>query len=59
MKKVVTFATIMFAFGIPFSAAQAAEYGQKIKLKSWKGDYLHRPDSRQGVTTWHTEILER
>ena len=56
MKKVVTFATIMFAFGIPFSAAQAAEYGQKIKLKSWKGDYLHRPDSRQGVTTWHTGI---
>src|SRR4051812_46962710 len=21
-------------------------------LKSWKGDYLHRPDSDQGVTTW-------
>ena len=24
----------------------------KIKLKSWKGDYLHRPDSAQGVTSW-------
>ena len=28
----------------------------KIKLKSWKGDYLHRPDSPQGVTTWNTGI---
>jgi hypothetical protein len=28
----------------------------KIKLRSWKGDYLHRPDSVQGVTTWHTGI---
>ncbi|WP_157373926.1 hypothetical protein [Nostoc sp. PCC 7107] len=27
-----------------------------IKLKSWKGDYLHRPDSEQGVTTWGTGI---
>ena len=30
--------------------------GDKIKLKSWKGDYLHRPDSNQGVTTWNTGI---
>ena len=30
--------------------------GSKIKLKSWKGDYLHRPDSAQGVTTWSTGI---
>ncbi|WP_353929298.1 lamin tail domain-containing protein [Okeanomitos corallinicola TIOX110] len=30
--------------------------GTKIKLKSWKGDYLHRPDSQQGVTTWGTGI---
>ena len=28
--------------------------GSTIKLKSWKGDYLHRPDSPQGVTTWNT-----
>ncbi|MBD2458120.1 hypothetical protein H6G80_29150 [Nostoc sp. FACHB-87] len=28
----------------------------KIKLQSWKGDYLHRPDSEQGVTTWGTGI---
>ncbi|MEG4343149.1 LamG domain-containing protein [Microcoleus sp. A003_D6] len=28
----------------------------KIKLKSWKGDYLHRPDSPQGVTTWSTGV---
>jgi hypothetical protein len=27
-----------------------------IKLQSWKGDYLHRPDSPQGVTTWNTGI---
>ena len=26
----------------------------KIKLKSWKGDYLHRPDTERGVTTWDT-----
>ncbi|WP_162159671.1 LodA/GoxA family CTQ-dependent oxidase [Cystobacter fuscus] len=24
----------------------------RIKLKSWKTDYLHRPDAAQGVTTW-------
>ena len=30
--------------------------GVKIKLKSWKGDYLHRPDTDQGVTTWHTGV---
>jgi len=28
----------------------------KIKLNSWKGDYLHRPDSDQGVTTWDTGV---
>jgi len=28
----------------------------KIKLKSWKGDYLHRPDSAQGVTSWNTGV---
>jgi hypothetical protein len=26
----------------------------KIKLKSWKGDYLHRPDTAQGVDTGGT-----
>ncbi|MBE9239357.1 hypothetical protein IQ227_25975, partial [Anabaena aphanizomenioides LEGE 00250] len=30
--------------------------GTKIQLKSWKGDYLHRPDSAQGVTSWNTGI---
>jgi hypothetical protein len=30
--------------------------GDKIQCKSWKGDFLHRPDSNQGVTTWHTGI---
>ena len=28
----------------------------KIRLKSWKNDYLHRPDTAQGVTTWSTGI---
>ncbi|MFB2737911.1 hypothetical protein, partial [Umezakia ovalisporum] len=28
----------------------------KIKLKSWKGDYLHRPDIAQGVTTWNAGV---
>ena len=27
-----------------------------IRLKSWKGDYLHRPDSPQGVTTWNVGV---
>ena len=26
----------------------------KILIKSSKGDYLHRPDSSEGVTTWDT-----
>ena len=25
-----------------------------MRLKSWKGDYLHRPDAGQGVTTSQT-----
>lgn len=29
---------------------------KKIRLKSWKGDYLHRPDQPQGVTTWNTGV---
>ena len=28
----------------------------KAKFRSWKGDYLHRPDSDQGVTTWSTGV---
>lgn len=28
----------------------------KIKLKSCKGDYLHRPDTAREVTTWDTGI---
>jgi len=30
--------------------------GQKVKVKSWTGDYLHRPDNAQGVTTHDTGI---
>lgn len=26
--------------------------GDEVRLRSWKGDYLHRPDSPAGVTTW-------
>jgi hypothetical protein len=33
-----------------------AYINKKIRLKSWKGDYLHRPDQQQGVTTWNTGI---
>ena len=28
-----------------------ARCNDQVRLKSWKGDYLHRPDSPQGVTT--------
>lgn len=27
-----------------------------LKLRSRKGDYLHRPDSAQGVTSWNTGV---
>ena len=37
-------------------APNIPESGSKIRLRSWKGDYLHRPDSPQGVTTWNTGI---
>ena len=30
--------------------------GDVLRLKSWKGDYLHRPDTAQGVTTSRTEV---
>merc|ERR1711862_114518 len=26
--------------------------GARIKLRSWKGDYLHRLDADRGVTSW-------
>jgi hypothetical protein len=29
---------------------------QTIKIRSWKGDYLHRPDSESGVTTWNADV---
>lgn len=33
------------------STQQLRQY-QTIRLKSWQGDYLHRPDGPPGVTTW-------
>lgn len=30
----------------------AARCNDRIRLKSWKGDYLHRPDTAQGVTSY-------
>ncbi|MFN7898208.1 MAG: hypothetical protein ACK5N0_00890 [Synechococcaceae cyanobacterium] len=38
------------------SLPDALKQGGVIKLKSWKGDFLHRPDTPQGVTTWHTGV---
>lgn len=38
------------------SSIASAFLNQKIRVKSWKGDYLHRPDQAQGVTTWHTGV---
>jgi hypothetical protein len=38
-------------------APQPSAYcGAEIQLKSWKGDFLHRPDSAQGVTSWGTGV---
>ena len=28
----------------------------KFMFRSWKGDYLHRPDTSSGVTFWHTGV---
>ena len=36
----------------PTPVMGSARCGDKVRVKSWKGDYLHRPDSPQGVTTW-------
>ena len=44
------------AIKVELFTAPVLSTGVKIKLKSWKGDYLHRPDTDQGVTTWHTGI---
>ena len=30
--------------------------GDVIRLKSWKGDYLYRPDTDSGVTTGNTDV---
>ncbi|MBD2594380.1 hypothetical protein H6G74_08555 [Nostoc spongiaeforme FACHB-130] len=38
------------------NAAVNLANNSKIRLQSWKGDYLHRPDSQQGVTTWGTGV---
>jgi hypothetical protein len=32
---------------------------QTIKIRSWKGDYLHRPDSQSGVTTWNAGVGDK
>lgn len=46
------------AFACSTAAAQMPEErcGTEVSLMSWKGDLLHRPDSKQGVTVWHTGI---
>jgi len=44
------------AIKVELFTAPVLSTGVKIKLKSWKGDYLHRPDTDQGVTTWHTGV---
>lgn len=38
------------------AAQQNFKSGDKVQLRSWKGDCLHRPDSAQGVTSWHCGI---
>ena len=40
----------------PVAPAAPAHCGKTLQLQSWKGDFLHRPDSPQGVTSWHTGI---
>lgn len=44
------------ATALPVQPTVSIPNNSKIKLKSWKGDYLHRPDSAEGVTTWSTGI---
>ncbi|MDI1446360.1 hypothetical protein [Polyangium sp. 6x1] len=47
------------AYGVVAMAASAggpvmgpARCGDKVRLRSWQGDYLHRPDDAHSVTTW-------
>ena len=38
-----------------FTFQEGGKYaGQKVKVKSWQGDYLHRPDSANGRVTTHS-----
>ncbi len=41
---------------IPGAVLGDAPCNSHVQLRSWTGDYLHRPDSPQGVTTWSTGI---
>jgi len=50
------FNDVTSAIKVELLTAPVLSTGVKIKLKSWKGDYLHRPDTEQGVTTWHTGV---
>jgi hypothetical protein len=50
------FNDVTSAIKVELFTAPVLSTGVKIKLKSWKGDYLHRPDTDQGVTTWHTGV---
>ena len=47
---------ILLYFNSLISSVPKLNNGDVIRLKSWKGDYLHRPNTAQGVTTWHTGI---
>jgi hypothetical protein len=44
--------------GAPLVLGGAA-CGDVVNLKSWKGDYLHRPDTTYGVTTWSATVGSR
>ena len=50
---------IIWSNGYTYTRASPAKVtygGAKVTVKSWKGDYLHRPDSAKGVTTWGTGV---
>lgn len=56
LRQLIFSAAFLSCIGVcaPALAAESGLCGSKVMLKSWKGDYLHRPDSAQGVTTWNT-----
>jgi len=43
---------------VNITSADQLRQCETVRLRSWKGDYLHRPDGPGGVTTWPTGEMD-